>query len=85
MEASPSFDYDGLRLRARYWSGVKGTPPIMIDEPNTERDPKQFTREADHFTECILQNKTPKTPGEEGLRDMECMQRIYKAAGVIAL
>ena len=80
-----SFDYEGLRLQANYRSGGKGTPATVLDEPNTERDPKQFTRETDHFTECILQNKTPKTPGEEGLRDMQCMQRIYKAAGVVAL
>jgi predicted dehydrogenase len=78
-----SFGYEGLRLQASY--GERGTPPTVLDEQNTERDPKQFTRETDHFTECILQNKTPKTSGEEGLRDMECMQRIYKAAGVVAL
>jgi predicted dehydrogenase len=80
-----TFNYEGLRLQARYSSGEKGASPTVLDEQNTERDPMQFTREADHFTECILQNKTPKTPGEEGLRDMKCMQRIYKAAGVEAL
>jgi predicted dehydrogenase len=80
-----SFGYEGLRLQANYSSGVKGAPATVLDEQNTEKDPKQFTRESDHFTECILQNKTPKTPGEEGLRDMQCMQQIYKAAGVVTL
>ncbi|MEO8736860.1 MAG: Gfo/Idh/MocA family oxidoreductase [Edaphobacter sp.] len=80
-----SFGYEGVRLQANYSSGEKGAPPTTLDELNTERDPKQFTRETDHFTDCVLQNKTPKTPGEEGLRDMKCMQQIYKSAGVVAL
>ena len=80
-----SFGYEGLRLQAEYQSDVKGAPAIKLDELNTERDPKQFTREADHFTECVLQNKTPGTPGEEGLRDMRYMKEIYRAAGVTNL
>ena len=80
-----SFGYEGLRLQANYTSGGRGTPATVLDEPNTEPDPKQFTRQSDHFTDCILHNKTPRTPGEEGLRDMQCMQQIYKAAGVVAL
>jgi predicted dehydrogenase len=79
------FGYEGLRLRANYRTGEKGTPPTILDEPCTERDPQQFTREADHFTECILQDKVPQTPGEEGLRDMHYMKEIYRAAGVNAL
>ena len=79
------FGYDGLHLRANFRSGPRGTPPTVLDEPNPEKDPKQFTREADHFTECILNDKTPQTSGEEGLRDMRYMKEIYKAAGVTAL
>jgi predicted dehydrogenase len=80
-----SFGYEGLRLRANYSPGGKGTVAVVVDETNPERDPKQFERQADHFTECILQNKTPRTPGEEGLRDMQYMREIYRAAGVNAL
>jgi len=82
LEMGPAFNYDGLKLRANYSTGEKGAPPVVIDEANAEKDPKQFEREADHFTECILQNRTPKSPGEEGLRDMKYMQAIYKSAGV---
>ena len=73
----------GMRAasQAEYGEGA----PATLDELNTERDPKQFTREADHFTDCILQNRTPDTPGEEGLRDMQYMKEIYRAAGVVAL
>ena len=67
----PAWGYDGLRLVAR----IQGEPPI--DEPNTERHPAQFVREADHFAECIFQNKEPKTLGEEGLRDMKLIAEIY--------
>ena len=49
--------------------------------PNPEKDPAQFPREADHLADCILQNKEPKTPGEEGLRDMKLMAAIYKSCG----
>jgi predicted dehydrogenase len=77
------FGYQGLRLTARY-SNDNGSI-TDLDELNPEKDPKQFTREADHFTECILTNRTPLTPGEEGLRDMEYMQAIYRSAGVTAL
>jgi predicted dehydrogenase len=41
----------------------------------------QFTAEADHFAACIRDNKTPDTPGEEGLADMLAIEAIYKAAG----
>ena len=77
LEMGPAFNYDGLKLRANYSSGEKGAPMVQIDEENPEKDPVQFTREADHFSECVLRNQTPRSPGEEGLRDMEYMEKIY--------
>ena len=77
-----TFGYQNLRLRASYTVGVKGSAATNVDETNPEPDPMQFVREIDHFTECILQNKTPKTPGEEGLADMKYIQAIYRAAGI---
>ena len=55
---------------------------MEIDEASSEKDPVQFTREADHFSECVLNNKVPKSSGEEGLRDMKYIEQIYAAAGV---
>jgi len=78
-----TFGYDGIVLRASYSQG-KGQPQVHIDETNPERDPYQFVLQADHFTDCILQNKTPRTPGEEGLRDMQYIEAIYRAAGARA-
>jgi predicted dehydrogenase len=34
----------------------------------------------DHLSESIMNNKQPKTPGEEGLQDIKLMQLIYEAA-----
>jgi predicted dehydrogenase len=78
-----NFGYQGLRLLASYSGGAMGT--TKLDEPNTEKDPMQFVRQVDHFSECIRTGRTPDTPGEEGLRDMQYMQEIYRAAGVVAL
>ena len=78
LHVEPSFSYEGLHLKAE----IEGESPI--DEPNPERDPAQFLHEADHFSECILQNKEPKTSGEEGLRDMQLITKIYKSAGLRA-
>jgi predicted dehydrogenase len=39
-----------------------------------------FGAEMDHMSDCVLNNKTPLTPGEEGLRDLTIMTAIYQAA-----
>jgi predicted dehydrogenase len=76
IEASPAFNYDGEHLRAEYW-GTK------LDEPNLSRDPSQFQAQAEHFSHCIQNGLTPKSPGEEGLRDMRYITEIYRAAGIV--
>ncbi|MFZ1939821.1 MAG: Gfo/Idh/MocA family oxidoreductase [Terracidiphilus sp.] len=75
IEVNEAFSYEGLHLRAQY----AGT---VLDEPNPARDPSHFTAEADHFSRCIQNGLEPKTPGEEGLRDMQCIAEIYRAAGI---
>ncbi len=76
VEMGPAFVYEGLRLRASLADKQE------IDKMNPEKDPTQFQREAEHMAECIRENRTPKTPGEEGLRDMRHMVAIYRAAEV---
>lgn len=80
LEVAP-FHYEGQRLRASYRSSP-GTPVVNVDETNPAHDPSHFIAQADHFSHCILENRTPDTPGEEGLRDMQCIQSIYRAAGI---
>jgi predicted dehydrogenase len=33
----------------------------------------------DHLSACVMENKEPLTPGEEGLRDLKIMMAIYEA------
>jgi predicted dehydrogenase len=40
----------------------------------------QFAAEIDHMAECILDNKVPNTPGEEGVKDMVLIEALYKSA-----
>ena len=32
------------------------------------------------MSQCVMENKEPLTPGEEGLRDIELMMAIYESA-----
>ena len=73
LHVEPAFGYQGQHLTAR----IEGEPPL--DEPNPNRDPSQFPPEADHLATCIAENKTPGTPGEEGLRDMKLMMALYRS------
>ena len=75
MQMPGYFHVRGSRLAAR----IQGQAPI--DEASQYRDPAQFAMETDHLAECILQDRTPKSPGEEGLRDMRLMMDLYKSCG----
>jgi len=79
IEMAPAFNYDGMHL-----TGQIGRDQT-IDQVSPIREPFEFTRQADYFDECIWNDKTPKTAGEEGLRDIELMSKIYQAAGLPGL
>ena len=74
VQFEPAFNYDGIHARG----AINGKP---LDLVSTEKNPYQFTLEADHFADCIRNNKQPLPTGEEGLKDMLAMEAIYKAAG----
>jgi predicted dehydrogenase len=42
--------------------------------------PNQFAVEIDHMATCIIENRIPRTPGEEGMQDHLLMEAIYKSA-----
>jgi predicted dehydrogenase len=75
LHVEPAFGYEGLHLKA----SIQGQPEI--DEPNPAKDPSQFVPEADDMALSILDNREPKASGEEGLRDMKCIDAIYKSCG----
>src|ERR1700722_2672041 len=84
LYAEPAFPYQGLHLTGQL-SDPAGGKPTMIDEPNPNLEPSQFTAQAEYFSDCILQDKTPKTAGEEGLLDMQYMEKIYVPSGLPSL
>ncbi len=75
LEVDQAFVYEGLHLRGNVSRN-------QIDELNPARDPSQFQAEAEHFSNCVINNHQPQSPGEEGLRDMQYITRIYKSAGL---
>ncbi|HXS22146.1 MAG TPA: Gfo/Idh/MocA family oxidoreductase [Steroidobacteraceae bacterium] len=70
------FNYSGMHLTAGLASGK------TLDIPDPVREPGQFTLEADYFARCVWDDREPKTGGEEGLRDMTAISRIYESAGL---
>ena len=70
----PAFNYEGVRFHGE----VGGK---QIDQVSREKHPYQFAIEAEHFADCIRNNKEPEAPGEEGLKDMLAIEAIYQAAG----
>ena len=71
FELDPATVYDGLRLKV---SRRNITEEVVLPI----RD--HFALEMDHMSDCVMQNKEPLTPGEEGLRDLKIMMAIYEAA-----
>ena len=73
LTAQPAFGYEGIHLTASI-----GKDPI--EDLEQAKDPSQFAAEADHFSNCILEDRQPGPSGKEGLRDMKLMMQIYKSA-----
>jgi glucose-fructose oxidoreductase len=70
-EVEPALSYTGLRMRV-----LRGN--TIEERVLPQRD--HFALEMDHFAECILNDREPLTPGEEGLKDLKVMMAIYEAA-----
>jgi predicted dehydrogenase len=70
-----AFAYEGQRLEvARREGGVESIATRVVANKN------QFALEIDHFADCVLKDRMPRTPGEEGLQDQVVMEAIYAAA-----
>jgi predicted dehydrogenase len=75
MVMNPAFSYGGLKLKVR----ARGGPEKEIEVPGIEKF-NQFCAEMDHFAECVRDNTEPRTPGEEGLKDLKIIEALYKSA-----
>ena len=71
FELEPATQYDGLRMYLHHDN-------ITEERLLPVRD--HFALEMDHMSGCVMENKEPLTPGEEGLRDLTIMMGIYEAA-----
>jgi predicted dehydrogenase len=75
------FGYAGISLTMRQF-GPAGRNEATTQTDNA-RDPYQFVVESDYFSRCVLDNKEPsEASGEEGLKDIAIMQKIYQSAGI---
>ena len=70
FELDPAMSYSGLRMRE--FDGQQLSEVFL--QP---RD--HFASEMEHFSGCVMDNQEPLTPGEEGLRDMKIIAKIYEA------
>ncbi len=71
MELEPATIYSNLRMRVHKKNVLEEVQLPVKDH---------FALEMDHMSECVMENKEPLTPGEEGLRDLTIMMKIYEAA-----
>jgi predicted dehydrogenase len=67
----PATWYSGLRMYKERGNVIEDVDLPVVDH---------FTAEMDHMSDCVMNDKQPLTPGEEGLRDLAIMQAIYQAA-----
>ncbi|HWB01526.1 MAG TPA: Gfo/Idh/MocA family oxidoreductase [Verrucomicrobiales bacterium] len=75
IDMEPAFSYRGLRLRIREGDSKKSAQDAEVVLPPVDH----FAAEMDHFSECILNDQTPRTPGEEGLADMRIIAAIQES------
>lgn len=71
LVVDPATWYDGLRMYIERGNTIENRNLPVVDH---------FASEMDHFSDCVMLNKEPLTPGEEGLRDIRIIQAVYEAA-----
>jgi predicted dehydrogenase len=52
-----------------------------FDQTGTNKGHFQLRLEGEHFAACVRNNTQPKSPGEEGEKDLLAIEGVYKAAG----
>jgi predicted dehydrogenase len=77
MELDPAFGYDGQRLRS---AKTLGSETEILNSELVMEPVNHFASEMDYFSQCVTNDTTPLTPGEEGLADMQVITAIQQAA-----
>lgn len=71
FELEPANAYTGQRMKVSRGNWLDEVTLTPVDH---------FAAEMDHLSQCVMENKPPLTPGEEGLRDLKIMTAIYQSA-----
>ncbi|WP_426152918.1 Gfo/Idh/MocA family oxidoreductase [Pseudomonas sp. DC3000-4b1] len=75
LDMPNAFLYQGQRLSVIDRDGDATRNAELTLQPKN-----QFAQELDHMAECVLSDRTPFTPGEEGVQDHRLMEAIYESA-----
>ena len=67
----PATWYSGLRMWIERGNTIEEKELPVVDH---------FASEMDHMSDCVMQNKQPLTPGEEGLHDITLIHAVYESA-----
>jgi len=73
LEMDPATAYTGLRMRVHQGNTIEEKDLPVVDH---------FAAEMEHMSVCVMENREPLTPGEEGLRDLTIMKAIYQSANM---
>ena len=72
------FGYSGISLKV-HRTGM-GMNDEITQEDNS-KDPYQFAVESDYFSQAVQNDTAIEPSGEEGLKDMQAIARIYESIG----
>ncbi|GAA0263034.1 Glucose--fructose oxidoreductase [Methylorubrum aminovorans] len=70
-----AYSYVGQRMTVTSREGDATSRDEVVLKPKN-----QFAAEIDHMADCVLQDRKPRTPGEEGVQDHVLMEAIYESA-----
>jgi predicted dehydrogenase len=75
IDVENAFAYQGQSMRVATRDGkAEAIRELRLGQKN------QFAAEIDHMAQCVLQDRVPRTPGEEGLQDQVIMDALYRSA-----
>ncbi|WP_430249737.1 Gfo/Idh/MocA family protein [Neorhizobium sp. DAR64860/K0K1] len=75
VDMANAYKYDGQSLTVTELDGEKSVQKKVEIALNN-----QFAAEIDHMATCIIEDRKPRTPGEEGVQDHVVMEAIYESA-----
>ena len=75
IELEPATAYSGQRM----WVGQERSDKTEVKPPPGPYA-NQWVGQLDHMAQCVMQNREPLVPGEEGLRDIRIIEAVYRSA-----